>query len=166
MTIEQAKKKVLDLAKSQIGYHETGENLTKYASAYDFDNRLYGFDMSGQPWCDYFVDWLFCETFGYDLGCKMTFQFSGCAGASCAMSAEYYADAGSFYSTMRTTRTACSGRRTKTPGRTRKMRAENDPRYLQRHDRLYGPFHGHETDMAPNVRRGLRGRAGKHEHLH
>ena len=55
--------------------------------------------MSGQPWCDYFVDWLFCEGFGYEIGSKMIFQFSGCAGASCAMSAEYYADAGSFYST-------------------------------------------------------------------
>lgn len=98
MTIEQAKKKVLDLARTQIGYHETGENLTKYASAYDYDTKLYGFDMNGQPWCDYFVDWLFMVSFGFNAGSMMTFQYSGCAGASCAMSAEYYADAGAYYS--------------------------------------------------------------------
>ena len=98
MTIEQAKKKVLDLARAQIGYHETGENLTKYASAYDFDTKLYGFDMSGQTWCDYFVDWLFMVSFGFNAGSVMTFQYSGCSGASCEKSAEYYADAGAYYS--------------------------------------------------------------------
>ena len=57
MTREQAIQKLLDCARAEIGYHEQGENLTKYAAQYDYDTRLYGFDMSGQPWCDYFVDW-------------------------------------------------------------------------------------------------------------
>ncbi|MDO5445032.1 MAG: hypothetical protein Q4F31_05365 [Eubacteriales bacterium] len=32
MTIEEAKKKVIDRAVAEIGYRETGENQTKYAT--------------------------------------------------------------------------------------------------------------------------------------
>lgn len=98
MTEEEAKKKLLDTARAEIGYHEVGDNGTKYASQYDYDTRLYGFDMGGSPWCDYFVDWCFCQTFGFDTGTAMTYQHSGCAGASCASSALYYRQRGAFVS--------------------------------------------------------------------
>ena len=92
MTKQEAIQKLLDCARAEIGYHEQGENLTKYAAQYDYDTRLYGFDMSGQPWCDYFVDWCFMKTFGFNAGSLMTYQFSGCSGASCQASAGYYKD--------------------------------------------------------------------------
>lgn len=98
MTEHEAKSKVLDLARSELNYHESGSNMTKYASAYNFDNWLYGFDMNGQPWCDYFVDWLFMVCFGFDVGSAMTYQFAGCSGAACSASASYYRSNGAFYS--------------------------------------------------------------------
>lgn len=98
MTIEEAKSKVLSLARGEIGYHESGENQTKYATQYDFDTRLYRFDMCGQPWCDYFFDWLFMKAFGFEVGSSMTYQYSGCCGAACAQSAGYYQQHNAFYS--------------------------------------------------------------------
>lgn len=95
----EAIQKVLDKARAEIGYHESGNNLTKYASAYDFDTKLYGFDMNGQPWCDYFVDWLFMSCFGFEIGSAMTYQFAGCCGAACEASASYYRAKNAFYFT-------------------------------------------------------------------
>lgn len=43
---------VLDVARSQIGYHETGTNITKYWV--ELDPAL-----QGQPWCSVFVSWCF-----------------------------------------------------------------------------------------------------------
>ena len=77
MTVEEAKKKVLDLARSEIGYHEKasnaqlddptansgGSNWTKYASDLDMTDWYNGVK-SGFPWCDVFYDWLFYATFG------------------------------------------------------------------------------------------------------
>lgn len=89
--------KVLSVAKAQVGYCELPDNHTKYATEFDYDNRLYGFDMDGYPWCDYFFDWLFCVAFGYDNAKKMTYQYDGCQGASCAMSANYYQNHGAYF---------------------------------------------------------------------
>ena len=72
MENKAAKELVLNKARAEIGTHETGSNLTKYASAYDYDTQLYGFDMNGLPWCDYFVDWLFISCFGFTAGSLMT----------------------------------------------------------------------------------------------
>ena len=92
MTAENAIQALISTARKHLGYHEECDNHTIFASAYDFDQRLYGFDMSGLPWCDFFVDWCFMVTFGFDLGSSMTYQFAGCSGASCAASAGYYKD--------------------------------------------------------------------------
>lgn len=43
---------VIDAAKSQIGYQETGNNDTKYGAWYGLNN---------QPWCAMFVSWCFKE---------------------------------------------------------------------------------------------------------
>lgn len=43
---------VIDTAKSQIGYQETGNNDTKYGKWYGLNN---------QPWCAMFVSWCFNE---------------------------------------------------------------------------------------------------------
>ena len=99
MTKEQAIEKVLSLARSQVGYTEVGDNQTKYAQQFDYDSRLYGFDMNGLAWCDYFVDWLFIHCFGFEIGSAMLYQYAGCAGAACANSAQYFRNNGAFFST-------------------------------------------------------------------
>jgi CHAP domain len=43
---------VIDAAKSQLGYQETGNNDTKYGVWYGLNN---------QPWCAMFVSWCFNE---------------------------------------------------------------------------------------------------------
>jgi cell wall-associated NlpC family hydrolase len=43
---------VIDIAKSQIGYQETGNNDTKYGKWYGMNN---------QPWCAMYVSWCFSE---------------------------------------------------------------------------------------------------------
>ncbi|MDO5445920.1 MAG: CHAP domain-containing protein [Eubacteriales bacterium] len=96
LTVPEAKELILSKARAELNYHETGDNLTKYASAYDYDTRLYGFDMNGLPWCDYFVDWLFMDAFGFDTGSLMLYQYRGCSGASCAASASYFRANGAF----------------------------------------------------------------------
>lgn len=90
-----AKQKLLAWLYSQLGYHESGDNNTKYADA-DYDTRLYGFDMHGQPWCDYFVDYAFIHCFGYDIGTAMTYQHPN-GSAACRISAEYYKNNKAFF---------------------------------------------------------------------
>lgn len=98
MTTEQVIKKVLDLARSEIGYHESGENVTKYASDLDRTNWYNG-PKNGFAWCDVFVDWLFWKCFGDPLGRNMICQPTGSAGAGCLYSAQYYKGAGRWYTT-------------------------------------------------------------------
>jgi hypothetical protein len=44
---------VVHLAKKQVGYHERGDNLTKYGAWYG---------LNGQPWCGMFVSWVFAKS--------------------------------------------------------------------------------------------------------
>lgn len=99
MTTNEAINKVLSIARAEVGYHETCDNQTKYASKYDFDTKLYGFDMSGLPWCAYFISWIFIQAFGYDLGSSMIYQYSGCSGASCNSAASYFKSHNAFFRT-------------------------------------------------------------------
>ena len=111
MTKEQAIQKVLDLARSEIGYHEKASNsslddksgnsgsgnYTKYARDLDKTNWYNG-GKNGYAWCDVFVDWLFYKCFGDPLGRTMICQPTGSAGAGCLYSAQYYKSAGCWHS--------------------------------------------------------------------
>ena len=90
MTIEAAKHKWLAWMYSQVGYHETGDNCTRYEHDYDFDEKAYGFSMHGQPWCDHGFDFSFWINFGYELGQKMLYQEGKYGGAACPNSAQFY----------------------------------------------------------------------------
>lgn len=82
---------VVQLAKEQLGYHEQGSNLTKYAK--DFDTKwknFYNGPKNGAPWCDVFCDWLFCTCFGADKAMEMLYQPAKSCGAGCKWSAQYY----------------------------------------------------------------------------
>lgn len=96
MTVEQAKEKVLNLARAEIGYHEQGDNWTKYAQDLDRTNWYNG-PKNGFAWCDVFVDWLFYKSFGDPLGREMICQPTGSSGAGCLYSVQYYQGAGRWF---------------------------------------------------------------------
>jgi sulfur carrier protein ThiS len=91
MTIAEAKQKLVELAKTEVGYHEGANNYNKYAE----DPRiteLYGWNVQNQPWCCTFVNWLFLNAFG-DIGAKMTYGGS----AACSSQANLYRKKNAFY---------------------------------------------------------------------
>ena len=90
MTIQEAKNKLVSLARSQVGYKEGANNQNKYAD----DPRittLYGWNVQNQPWCCTFVNWCFLNAFG-TIGGQMTYGGS----AACATQASYYKSNGAF----------------------------------------------------------------------
>lgn len=100
MTEIEAKNKVIQLAESQIGYKETGKNITKYAQ--DFDTKypdFYNTKKQGAEWCDIFNDWNYVTNFGEENAKKMLYQPSKSAGAGCKYSAQYYKNNNAFYKT-------------------------------------------------------------------
>ena len=94
MTKNEAVTKVLNLARGEIGYHEQGTNVTKYAEYLDSYAGFYNGAKNGYAWCDVFVDYLFVKSFGLDTGREMICQPMNSAGAGCLYSAQYYKDAG------------------------------------------------------------------------
>ena len=93
--------KLVEFAKSQIGYKETGKNITKYSAYFegtDFYNGSKGDGKTwGAEWCDIFVDYCFCNVFGMDEGREMLCQPKKSAGAGCKYSAGYYKSAGRWH---------------------------------------------------------------------
>ena len=107
MTIQDAKKRLIETAEAEDGYLEKATNAqldSKTANAgrnnytkYARDHAKWGTYQSpkqGLPWCDMFVDWIFITTFGFDLGMKLTCQPKGGYGAGCTESYNYYKAAG------------------------------------------------------------------------
>lgn len=83
--------KIISLAKSQIGYHEQGKNVTKYADFFDKQHAtFYNGKKQGVAWCDIFVDFLFVYTFGEERALDMLCQPKRSCGAGCKYSAQYY----------------------------------------------------------------------------
>lgn len=111
MTKDEAIKKVLDLARSEVGYHEKasnsqlndktansgGANWTKYAEYLDSFAGFYNGPKNSFPWCDVFYDFLFVKTFGLDIGRQMLCQPLNSMGAGCLYSAQYYKEAGRWH---------------------------------------------------------------------
>lgn len=89
MTLQEAREKVLDVARGELNYHEGYNNYIKYAEG-SWDNQFYGWELQHQPWCDVFVDWCFCQAFGIQLGAAMTYQRLGQGSALCSASMAYY----------------------------------------------------------------------------
>ena len=107
------KQTVIELAKSQIGYHEKAtndqlddftanaghNNYTKYARDLDAIEGFYNGLKQGQPFCDVFVDWCFCRAYGPYIGLQLLCQPLQSAGAGCMYSAQYYEKQGRFFAT-------------------------------------------------------------------
>lgn len=112
MTQQEAIQAVLNCARNEIGYHEKTSNsnldsksansgsgnYTKYAKDLDAVTNFYNGAKNGYAWCDIFVDWLFYKLFGADTAMKMLCQPAKSAGAGCLYSAQYYKQAGRFFS--------------------------------------------------------------------
>lgn len=96
MTKSQAKKKLLAVARAEIGYKEGYNNYIKYAKD-SWDNQFYGWELQNQPWCDVFVDYCFTHAFTMQQGAAMTYQTVGRGSALCKTSAAYYKNNGAFY---------------------------------------------------------------------
>ena len=103
MTIVEAKNKVSNTAIGEVGYTETGKNITKYSAYFegtDFYNGSKGDGKTwGAEWCDIFNDWCFAVVFGNEMAKKMLYQGSKSAGAGCKNSADFYKQNNAFYST-------------------------------------------------------------------
>ena len=68
---------VLDLAKRQVGYKETGKNQTKYARFFDVEAwQWFNTKKQGAEWCAIFICWLFAQD--ETLGQKQALSFLGC----------------------------------------------------------------------------------------
>ena len=96
MTKEQAVSKVIALARSELGYHEQGDNVTKYAEELDRTN-MYNGAKNGFAWCDVFYDWLLFKCFGLKKAKELLCQPDNSCGAGCNYSMEYYKQKGRFH---------------------------------------------------------------------
>ena len=84
---------VLDLAKRQIGYKETGKNETKYARFFDVEAwQWFNTKKQGAEWCAIFICWLFAQN--ETLGQKQALSFLGCPAPknNCAAGCGYLYD--------------------------------------------------------------------------
>lgn len=105
------KQKVIELAYSQLGYHEKASdgdldnfsgnsgsaNWTKYARDLDKLGGFYNGPKNGFAWCDVFVDWCFVTAYGRDGAQFLLCQPNDSAGAGCQYSAEYFNQHGQFH---------------------------------------------------------------------
>ena len=100
---------VIDVAESQIGYHEKAtnsqlddftansgnNNWNKYAR--DIDEKypdFYNGKKNGYDWCDIFVDWCFVTAYGREDAQRLLCQPNHSLGAGCEYSYQYYKDKG------------------------------------------------------------------------
>lgn len=108
------KQTVIDLAISQLGYHEKASNAqldsptansgsanwNKYARDLDKLGNFYNGPKNIGPdgaWCDIFVDWLFVTAYGRQAAQFLLCQPDNSAGAGCQFSAQYFNQRGQFH---------------------------------------------------------------------
>lgn len=105
-------KKLLEIARAEIGYREKNSdsnldsktapndgngNHTKYARDLHAAGYYNG-DKCGYAWCDCFVDWCFYVLCGKDAAKAQAMECqTGSYGASCYYSAQYYKQAGRYF---------------------------------------------------------------------
>lgn len=98
MDIPKAKNKLIAWCNAQVGTREGASNWNKYAEDLRLQ-LLYGWKAQYQPWCDLFTDEAFIECFGLAAAAAMTYQPIGQGSAACRYSAQFFKNAGAWYST-------------------------------------------------------------------
>lgn len=96
MTINEAKNKLIEWARNEIGYSEGYNNWNKYAEKW---TQAGGWNAQNQPWCDIWVDVCFIEVFGLELASKLTYQPIGGFSALCSASAQFYKNNKAWFTT-------------------------------------------------------------------
>lgn len=105
------KQKVIDIALSQVGYHEKASNKdlddfkansgdanwNKYSRDLDSLSGFYNGRKNGYAWCDCFVDWCFVTAYGRAGAQFLLCQPDNSAGAGCSFSAQYFRNKGQFH---------------------------------------------------------------------
>lgn len=99
MIKNEAIKRVVNLARSEVGYRPYSGKRTKFADYLDGLGDVYNGKKSGYDWCDVFVDYLFIKTFGERDGMSMLYQEYRGLGAGCGYSANYFRRHGAFSKT-------------------------------------------------------------------
>ena len=82
------KEKILDLARSQLGYAEESGNRTKYSKYFDTEAwQWFNTKKQGTEWCAIFICWLFCQV----MGTEAALVFLGCPSPknNCAAGVRY-----------------------------------------------------------------------------
>lgn len=89
-------KKVVETAIAEIGYKESGANITKYASYFDKNYPdYYNTKKQGAEWCDIFVDYcILVNSADMNEALYVTCQPSKSCGAGCSFSYDYYKSKG------------------------------------------------------------------------
>lgn len=84
--------KPIEIAKKELGYKETGKNITKYSA--DFDTKwptYFNTKKQGAEWCSILYNWLFVKAYGEKLAKQMLFEpDKGNCAAGCKYAAQYY----------------------------------------------------------------------------
>ena len=63
---------IRELAYSQIGYKETGTNITKYAKYFDNEAwQWFNTKKQGSSWCAIFICWLYAQVYGPERALKI-----------------------------------------------------------------------------------------------
>ena len=96
MTAQEAKTKLVNWCREQLGYIEGANNWNKYAPKW---TEAGGWNAQNQPWCDIFVDCAFIECFGIELASRLTYQPRGGFSALCSASAQFYKNNNAWYTT-------------------------------------------------------------------
>ena len=89
--------KVIQVAKTYVGYKETPVNITTFSA--DFDKNypdFYNTRKQGAAWCDIYVDHCFVEAYGVARALELLCQPKKSCGAGCKFSADYYRQKGQF----------------------------------------------------------------------
>lgn len=88
--------KVIATATGEIGYKETGTNITKYAKYFDKNYPdFYNTKKQGAAWCDIFVDYCVMVNCSDEKEAEYVLcQPAKSCGAGCSFSYNYYADQG------------------------------------------------------------------------
>lgn len=112
MTKDEAIKKVVDVAMSQVGYLEKRNSDARYLDDFkanagkgnctkyhrDLDNPQYfNTKKMGAEWCAIFVHWVFWKNFGMSAAQKMLYCGAKSSAAGCWLGARYFRNAGAFY---------------------------------------------------------------------
>ena len=92
MTETEAKRRVISIANAEVGYHEHGENWTKYAADLDPLGITWG-DKQNLAWCGEFVLWSFWKAFGVSDALQMLCSGNPSSIPLCSDGAQYFKDA-------------------------------------------------------------------------